>query len=177
MTPQQGLGSATPMVPEHCSADDRCMKSVAAMVMLLVCVGCSTPAATDAGDGSDVNAVLLITRPDGQNDTTWETDQGHLRVQSGCILFKGRLVVFPFDTRLVDDSTALQISDSAEPIALGTAEVSVMGSEVPLGEEGDWDHAMDAANLDRWSECRRRADVSEYADRWQIGDVNLVGTD
>jgi len=178
MTPQQGLGSATFVVLEHCRAHDRGMKSIVVVVTLLVCTGCSTPAATDSVDRSRSSAVMLITRPEGQNDTTWDTDRGHLRVEAGCILVKGRLAVFPFGTRLVDDSTAVQLSDEAEPIALdGTAEVSVLGSEVPIGREGDWDHAMDAANLDRWSECRRRAGISEYADWWLLGQVDLMSTD
>ena len=58
---------------------------------------------------------------------------------AGCILFKGQLAVFPFGTTLVDGSTALRISDDDVDITLdGSAEVSVMGSEVPLGEEGAW---------------------------------------
>jgi hypothetical protein len=88
------------------------------------------------------------------------------------------LAVFPFGTTLVDDSTALQISDDEKPITLdGSAEVDVMGSEVPLGDEGAWDHAMDATNLDRWSECRRRADISKYADWWQVDQLHSVGTE
>lgn len=177
MTHQLGLGSAAVVVPEHWRADDRLMKSFVAVIVLLGCLGCSTSAATKAADDSDGNAVLLITRPDGQNDTLWSRDRGHLRVEGGCILFKGQLVAFPFGTRLVDGSTALQISDGEEPVALdGSAEVAVMGSEVPLGGEGAWDHAMDAVNLDLWSECRRRADISEYADWWQVNQLDLVGT-
>lgn len=154
------------------------MKSFVAVIVLLGCVGCSTSAPTKTADDSDGNAVALITRPDGQNDTMWSTDRGHLRIEAGCILFKGQLAVFPFGTTLVDGSTALQISDDDEPITLdGSAEVDVMGSEVPLGDEGDWDHAMDAANLARWSECRQRADISEYADWWQVNQLDLVGTE
>ena len=152
------------------------MKSFLVVVMLLGCAGCSSSAPTTAADDSGGNAVAPITRPDGQNDTIWSSDRGHLRVEAGCILFKGQLAVFPFGTTLVDGSTALQINDDDEPITLdGSAEVDVIGSEVPLGEEGAWDHAMDAANLAQWSECRRRADISEYADWWQVDQLDLVG--
>lgn len=165
------------VVPEHWRANDRLMKSFFAVILLLWCVGCSTSAPTKSVEDSGGDAVLLITRPDGQNGTIWSRDRGHLRVEAGCILFKGQLAAFPFGTRLVDGSTALQISDDEESITLdGSAEVDVMGSEVPLDEEGAWDHAMDAANLDRWSECRRRADISEYANWWQVNQLDLVGT-
>ena len=178
MTHQSSLSSATVVMPGHWRADDRLVKSVLAVIVLLLgCLGCSTSDATKAADGSDGNAVLLITRPDGQADTIWSRDRGHLRIEAGCILFKGQLAMFPFGTRLVEGATALQISDDEEPIALdGSAEVDVMGSEVPLGRKGDWDHAMDAANLDRWSECRRRADISKYADWWQVDQLVLSGT-
>ena len=84
--------------------------------------------------------------------------------------------MFPFGTTLANGSTSLQVSDDDEPIPLdGSAEVDVIGSEVPIGEDGDWDHAMDAANLARWSECRRLADIEEYADWWQVGQLRLVG--
>ncbi|KQV64994.1 hypothetical protein ASC64_14930 [Nocardioides sp. Root122] len=152
------------------------MKSFLAVIVLLGCVGCSSSAPTTGADDSDGNAVALITRPDGQNDTIWSTGRGHLRVEAGCILFKGQLAVFPFGTSLANGSTSLKIRDGDESIPLdGSAEVDVTGSEVPLGEDGDWDHAMDAANLARWSECRRRADISEYADWWQVGQLHLVG--
>lgn len=111
------------------------------------------------------------------DDTTWDADRGHLRVEAGCILFKGQLVVFPFGTRLVDGSSALQIGGDGEPVTLdGSAEVDVMGSEVPVAEEGDWDHAMDDANLEQWSECRRRAGISEYAEWWQVLRLDPVST-
>lgn len=152
------------------------MKWLLSILLLLGCAGCSTSDHTQGADDSDGNAVALITRPEGQNDSIWSTGRGHLRVAGGCILFKGELAVFPFGTTLVTGSTALQISGGDEPIPLDrSAEVDVMGSEVPLGEDGDWDHAMDVANLARWSDCRRRADISEYADWWQIGQLHLVG--
>jgi hypothetical protein len=164
------------MVPEHRLADARLMKFFVLVILMLSCVGC-TSADTKAPDDSDSESVLLITRPDGQDGSAWDLERGHLRVQAGCILFKGQLAAFPFGTRLIDGSTALQISDDEDPISLnGSAEVDVMGSEVPLAEQGDWDHAMDAGNLDRWSECRRRANISEYADWWQVGQLELVST-
>lgn len=152
------------------------MKSFVGALLLLGCLGCSTPAATETVDDSDGDAVVLITRPDGPYDTIWSSDRGHLRVEAGCILFKGQLVAFPFGTKLVDSSTALQVSDGEEPVPLdGSAEVDAVGSEVPLGGEGDWDHAMSAANLDRWSECRRRVGISEYADWWQVDQLDRTG--
>ncbi|GAA5130659.1 hypothetical protein GCM10023339_61490 [Alloalcanivorax gelatiniphagus] len=146
-----------------------------AVLVMLASAGCSTPAPPRAAD----DAVVLITRPEGQDDTIWSRDRGHLRVEAGCILFKGQLAVFPSGTRLVDDdgSTALQIGEGEAPITLdGSAEVDVMGNEVPLGEDGAWDHAMDATNVDLWSECRRRADISAYADWWQVLQLELVST-
>lgn len=154
------------------------MKPSLALVVLFACAGCSTSASTTGADDDNGSAVALITRPEGQNDTIWSTGRGHLRVEAGCILFKGQLAVFPFGTTLVDGSTFLQISDGDEPIPLdGSAEVDVIGSEVPLGKDGDWGHSMDASNLARWTECRQRADISEYADWWQVGQVDLVGSD
>jgi len=147
------------------------MRWIAVVALLLTCTGCSGPGPSERHDGS----VVLITRPEGQDDSTWEQDRGHLRVESGCILFKGQLVVFPHDTRLVDGGTALALDEDAVALPLdGTAEVAVTGSEVPLGTAGDWEHAMDAANLERWSDCRRRAGISEYADWWQVVSVDLV---
>ena len=147
-------------------------------MVLLACVGCSPSTSTNAEVDPDGSDVLLITRPEGRNDTIWSRDRGHLRVEDGCILFKGQLAVFPFGTRLVDGSTALQLGDDEAPVALdGSVEVDVTGSEVPLAEERAWDHAMDATNLDRWSECRRRADISEYADWWQVDQLVVVDTE
>ena len=147
-----------------------------ALIVLLGCIGCTTSAGTQDTDESEDSPVTLITRREGENDSIWSTGRGHLRVEAGCILLKGQLVVFPFGTTLTDGSTSLQISADDEPIPLdGSAEVDVTGSEVPLGEDSDWDQAMDAVNLARWSDCRRRVGISEYADWWMVGQLRVVG--
>jgi hypothetical protein len=138
-------------------------------------VACSKSDETSSRTDDRSGSVLLITKAEGQNDSTWMEDSGHLRVEAGCVLFKGQLVAFPFGTRLVENSSALQMDDDAKPVNLdGEAEVQVLGSKVPVGDQGDWSHVMDAGNLGRWAECQRRADISEYADWWQVSDITLA---
>ena len=142
--------------------------------LMLCLVACSESDERSSRTDDRSGSVLLITKAEGQDDSTWMEDSGHLRIEAGCVLFKGQLVAFPFGTRLVEGSTALQMDDDSKPVNLdGDAEVRVFGSKVPVGDQGDWSHMMDAENLDRWSECQRRADISEYADWWQVSDVTM----
>lgn len=145
------------------------------VVLMLLLFACSESDARSNGTDDQSGSVLLITKAEGEDDSTWMEDWGRVRIEAGCVLFKGQLVAFPFGSRLVENSTAVQIDEDSKPVSLdGEAEVRVFGSEVPVGDEGDWDHMMDAANLARWTECHRRADISEYADWWQVSDMTVA---
>lgn len=158
--------------------DDSIMRWLAALLVALT--GCSatpTPRAS-SDEGPDrteqSRSVLLITRPEGKNDWAFQGGEGRLRVREDCILLNGQLVVFPYGTRLLNEATAVQIDDDSEPMSLtGEAVVHVSGSNVPIGVEGDWDHAMDEENLARWSRCGQRVNASEYADWWLVSDMRL----
>ncbi|MDR7253424.1 hypothetical protein J2X46_002409 [Nocardioides sp. BE266] len=144
--------------------------------LALMLAGCAPPWSDDEPDDTS-GSVQLVTRPEGRNDSTWDEDTGTMRVEAGCVLFKGQLTAFPYGTRVVDDGAAIQLDEDSAPVALdGRTEVYVTGSEVPLGEDGDWDHAMDRTNLERWDECRRRVAPSPYADWWQVTGFEATGS-
>ena len=177
------LTGCSAAAPQPASNPRKCTSTrngIATTVVIAGLVGLTLQGCSGGDNESDSQGtrqpglVLLITKAEGQNDSTWQEREVRIRISEGCILLNGQLAVFPYGTRLMDDSSAVQLDGDSDPILLaGEAIVQVIGSHVPLGEEGDWDHAMDAENLARWSDCRQRVNVSEYADWWQVSGMRL----
>jgi hypothetical protein len=168
-TGRAGCSSVTTLATVGSRRQDADMRWVVALAVL-VATGCSLPSDSDEDDPPP-----LITRPKGPTQTIWSSDVGTLRLEDGCLLFKGQLTAFPHGARLVASGTALQLSDDDEPVPVdGTTLVGVTGSEVPLGGPRAWKNAFDSSNLERWETCRVNADISEYADWWQVGSVAVV---